>query len=283
MTAAGLKTVTFNLFHDYPRCRHAERRLAIVEDALAEEAPDFVLLQEVPVSVLYGDFGRCLVDGLRARGISYELHYAAANGSLARGEVFEEGSAILSRHPIVETAVRELAADRPVERELHGHRFVEHRIAVSATVRLAGEELTLVGTHLTDAGSDPRRAQVEDLLRFVESQANGRPVILGGDFNARPDAGEIALLAAHGLVDLGDPGPTNDPEDRDLESARETASQRIDYLFAGGEEAPRPHAARLFLASPVEVAPGRWLWASDHNGIVAETLSASPRSPRRSR
>ncbi|MGH7823410.1 MAG: endonuclease/exonuclease/phosphatase family protein [Candidatus Binatia bacterium] len=281
MKPIELKAVTFNVFHDYPRCRHVEPRLAILEDALAAEAPDVVILQEASASLLYGHLVERLVSRLRSRGLGYDFHYAAANGSLARGEAFEEGSAILSRAPIRDAAVRRLAEDHPVEREYQGYRFVEYRIALAATIAFReGVELEVVGAHVTDATSPPgepsaRRRQVEDLATFVAARSAGRrPAVVGGDFNAVPESPEIGWLRARGLLDVcaaAEPGPTNDPDDRDLESPRDTARHRIDHLFVlPGPARFEVRATRLFLASPVEVEPGRRLWASDHNGVLAE-------------
>jgi len=278
--AVDFQAVTFNLFHDYPQCRHIDRRLALLEAELARTAPEVVFLQEASVSLLYGHLAERLVDGLRQHDLRYDLHYAPANGSIARGEVFEEGSAILSRWPITDAAVRELAAGRRIEREYQGYRFVERRIAIAATLRIEdGVEIEAVGAHVTDAPAEgevrPRQWQIEDLERFVAERGVKRErVIVGGDFNARPEAEEIAWLRERGFVDVceaSDPGATNDPDDRDLESPNDSSRHRIDYLFVGpGRRSWGVRATRLFLARPAEVEPGRYLWASDHNGISAD-------------
>lgn len=276
----GIKAVTFNAFHDYPACRHIEQRLAILEEGLAHEAPDITILQEVSASTLYGHLPQRLVDGLGSHGLRYELFYAPANGSLEEGGAFEEGSAILSRWPIRDVAVRRLAPERPIEREYQGYRYLEYRIAITARIEVErGVLLDVFGAHLTDFTGEEttpyRRLQLEDLERFVaERSAGNLPPLLGGDFNAAPDSPEIRWLRAAGFLDvcaLSDPGFTNDPADRDLESAEDTARHRIDYLFVGpGHENSEVHGIRLFLARPKEIEPGRHLWASDHNGILAE-------------
>lgn len=276
-----IKALTFNVFHDYPLCRHIDHRLAILEDELAAEAPDVALLQEVSVSRTHGHLPERLVEGLRNRGLEYGLAYAPANGSVAEGGNFEEGSAILSRWPIAETKVRRLAADHVLKRESHGYSYEEYRIAVRATVVIEpGLSIDVFGAHVTDVapgdGVSPRRLQIEDLARFVAERPSHRvPAIVGGDFNARPEAEEIAWLRRNGFYDLctgREPGHTNDANDRDLEHPIDTANQRIDYLFVADAEESQLQvgAARLFLAKPAEVAPGRVLWASDHSGILAE-------------
>ena len=282
--AFALRALTFNAFHGYPLCAHLEKRLEILARALAAEAPDLALLQEVSVSKLYGHLPARLVDALKAEGLEYHLAYSPANGSIEGGGVFEEGSAVLSRWPIVEAEVRRLAASYPVWREHHGYEYEEFRIALRASVEIRpGIRIDVIATHITDAGprddTSPRALQLADLARFVaERPHREHPAIIGGDFNARPEDDEIASLRKRGFVDVcegRDPGPTNDCNDRDLENPRDTANQRIDYLFAaGGEIAVRD--VRLFLHQAVEIEPGRFLWASDHSGIVADIEIQGP-------
>jgi endonuclease/exonuclease/phosphatase family metal-dependent hydrolase len=276
-----LRVVTFNVFHDYPLLRHVEARFALLEAGLALEAPDVVLLQEISVSEAHGHLPNRLVAALRSRGLEYEMVYAAANGSVGDGGSFEEGGAILARHPIAASAVHRLAADRPVVRELHGYRFVEHRVAIRGTILVPdGGLLDVFGVHLTDAsptdGRVPRREQVEDFERFVaERPAAGRPTIVAGDFNAAPDADEIGWLASRGFRDLcaaEGAQATNDRHDRDLETRRDTSDQRIDYVFAlaPADAEVRVVDARLFLAAAASTDEGGWLWASDHNGVLVD-------------
>lgn len=283
MRSRGLrfKAMTFNLFHDYPLCRHIERRLAMLENELAIQAPDVALLQEVSASRSHGHLAERLVAGLRTRGLEYRLAYAPANGSVADGGNFEEGSAILSRWPIAESQVRRLAADYVLKRESHGYSYEEYRIALRATVVIeSGLTIDVFGAHVTDVAPgdlvSPRRLQIEDLARFVaERPSRDFPAIVGGDFNARPETEEITWLRQNGFHDLCvgfEPGNTNDANDRDLEHPEDTANQRIDYLFLADAERGQFNvdSVRLSLAKPTEVEPGRFLWASDHSGILAE-------------
>ncbi|MGH7803586.1 MAG: endonuclease/exonuclease/phosphatase family protein, partial [Candidatus Binatia bacterium] len=266
--------------HDYPLLRHVEARFRLLVDALAAETPDVAFLQEISISEAHGHLPNRLVAALRDRRLDYEIAYAPANGSVADGGNFEEGSAILSRHPLTGCGVRRLAADRPVIRELHGYRFVEHRIALRATIQAPdGGPLDVFGIHLTDAppvdGRAPRREQIEDFERFVaERPSRARPAIVAGDFNASPEAEEIRWLASRGLEDLGasHAAATNDRNDRDLEARADTSDHRIDYVFglAAGETTVAPREARSFLAAAAPTETGGWLWASDHNGVVVD-------------
>jgi endonuclease/exonuclease/phosphatase family metal-dependent hydrolase len=283
-----LKVATFNAYHGYPRCPHIESRLSLTERGIEEAAPDVLFLQEMSVSPLYGHLTERLVAGLRARGLAYFTVYEPANGSVKEGGAFEEGSAILSRWPIVDAAARRLAAWHPIRRDYHGYEYEEVRIALRATIEVAPRlRLDAFGAHITDVAPteavSPRRLQVEDLAAFVaERPSRPMPAIVGGDFNALPDAGELRWLRERGFHDLCagcDPGPTNDRSDRDLEDPADTANQRIDHLFVVSD-AVRVHSARRFLDAAFEVEAGRYLWASDHSGIVADVEVALDRAPR---
>jgi endonuclease/exonuclease/phosphatase family metal-dependent hydrolase len=273
-----LRVVTFNAYHGYPLCAHIERRFELLREELSAHAPDIVLLQEISVSTLYGHLPARLVDGLRGAGRDYHLAYSPANGSVADGGAFEEGSAILSRWPIVESEARRLAANHPVWRNHHGYEYVEHRIALHTALEIApGMRLDVYGTHISDVevrdGVNARALQIEDLARFVDERPTPRlPAIVGGDFNAAPDAPEITRARNAGFYDVcegREPGPTNDRDDRDLDDPRDTANQRIDYLFTVGEGVA-VRSVGLFLDSAVEIEAGRFLWCSDHSGIEAE-------------
>jgi endonuclease/exonuclease/phosphatase family metal-dependent hydrolase len=278
MAGITLRALTFNAYHGYPLCAHIEERLELVAGALAREAPDIAILQEISVSKLYGHLPARLVDLLKSAGLEYHVAYSPANGSIEAGGVFEEGSAILSNRPIAAAEVRRLASSHPVWRNHHGYEYEEFRIAIRAAVEIApGIHIDVFGTHITDAnagdGASPRTLQIADLAKFVDERPHrDLPAIVGGDFNARPDSEEIGALRAAGFIDACDGcevGPTNDCDDRDLEDPRDTANQRIDYLFIVGGTA-EARGVRLFLDRAVEIEPGRFLWASDHSGIVAD-------------
>ena len=293
-TTRRFKVVTYNVYHGYPRCHQIETRLGLLERELAAESPDVVILQEMSNSELYGHLAERLVDGLRGRGLTYSMIYEPANGSLRDAGVFEEGSAILSRWPITGSECRRLAAAHEVRREYHGFEYQEFRIALRATLEIGPEvALDVFGAHITDAepqsATSPRRLQIEDLAAFVtERPSHALPAIIGGDFNAAPESSEIAWLRRSGFYDLcaeSEPGPTNDRNDRDLENPVDTADQRVDYLFVAPRQSPgeqalrqaqgerrdvRVLAVRRFLDRAFELEPGRFLWVSDHSGILAE-------------
>lgn len=283
-----LKLLTFNVCHDYPEQRYALWRRRLLVDALAAEAADVVLLQEVFISRAHGDWMRGLVDDLRQKGLHYELFYAAANGSFAENGEFEEGSAILSRHPIRDAEARVLAPWHEVRRRWDDYEYVERRIALRATIAVEGAELDVFGAHVTDfpsAGHEPsaRRIQIEDLRSFVASRRmHAVPALVGGDLNAEPDTDDIRWLCEQGFLDLCGHLPTvrtSDSRGRDFESPRDESDRQIDYLFVADapERGVLIHDARVVLGAPAEVEPGRFLWASDHNGLLADVTLSEPR------
>jgi endonuclease/exonuclease/phosphatase family metal-dependent hydrolase len=225
-----------------------ERQAAVIE----AQRPDVVALQEVDVHWSarsdYTDEASWLARRLGMRvffGAIYSLP-PERPGAPPR----EYGLAILSRFPI-------LAAEN------HKITRVSTQVPDPApglvpgfpeiVIRVRGVLVHVYDTHL-DFRADPavRRAQVADMLAIM----NERPgaTILAGDFNATPDAAELAPLWA----ELGDvmtrPGRVDIPT-----YPANAPRQRIDYVTAA------PDIGVL----------GRWVpdtVASDHRPVVADLL-----------
>jgi len=127
-----------------------------------------------------------------------------------------------------------------------------------------------------DSLGDWRRTHLTD---EVSPKLAGKEVILMGDFNARSDAEEIAVLKKAGFRDafaeVGDPpgytwdGTVNGniqlqkrvfPEDFWLEPKQ----QRIDYIFFRGSGL-QVKAGEVVLNRPIQ-----GLYPSDHFGVLAD-------------
>jgi endonuclease/exonuclease/phosphatase family metal-dependent hydrolase len=139
----------------------------------------------------------------------------------------------------------------------------------SVDVELPGAALRFVTTHLEVATTPPaaqaQLAQAEELLEGPA--ATELPVVLTGDFNARPGGAGYERLRAGGFDDAwtranpeGPDGhtcchapPLDDPSDR--------LRIRIDLVLTRGPIA----ATEAFVVG--EFGPG--LWSSDHAGVVA--------------
>ncbi|MFD4985973.1 endonuclease/exonuclease/phosphatase family protein [Streptomyces sp. NPDC058374] len=160
----------------------------------------------------------------------------------------EFGVAVLSRHPVLRTRNHEITrlstqGDTPLPEP--GPGFLQ------ATLSVRGVPVDVYATHL-DYRPDPavRAAQVADMLRVMDRPCPGRcPAhLLLGDFNARPDAPELAPLWR--TLRDADPGAPTFPAS--------APDRRIDYVAVG---------AGLEIRS-ARVAPTGT--ASDHLPLVAD-------------
>lgn len=281
--------LTFNLFSDLPAFRHLDRRLEIIAGAIAAERPGVVALQEIVRAPACGDMGRKLCDlvNQHCNAAEYHLHYAPADG-LGEGEwKFDEGIALMSRHQRAPREVAVLKYESQVKIATsvgtQQYRLPDDRVAMHIRYVVGpGVEVDAYVTHLTDrneqsGGEAIRLLQARELLDWVNRTSHpGNPVLIGGDFNDIPESDTIRTLTASGFIDLhaaagSEPGYTNDRNDLDLEAPQAGPNQRIDYVFF------RPARGRtftiqsvgLFLDRPSAEPGGRWLWASDHFGVLA--------------
>jgi endonuclease/exonuclease/phosphatase family metal-dependent hydrolase len=233
---------TLNIWHDQ---EDWQARLGIVRDALRALEPDVVFLQEVIQKEAVPNQAALLAESL---GCSYVFVSVDPPDAPKR-----YGNAILTRHPIVATHEIEL---EPLD---------DYRVAAHVRLDVEGRTIDAYVTHLhhTPEGSAIRAQQVSHLLRFIDETRGRGALLLGGDFNAAPDAPELqpirerwtdAYAAVH-LEQVGVPITTLNP-------AKGHAPRRIDFIFV--EPGPlRPVSAAVFLDAPA--ASG--LWASDHFGV----------------
>jgi endonuclease/exonuclease/phosphatase family metal-dependent hydrolase len=248
-----------------------DERLGLLEQALAADPPDILILQEASTSGRHGS----VVDTLRNRlngdpalhGSTYNSAQLMGNGSTLVG--FFEGSAILSRFRIVSAEGLSFASQAflPPER----------RVALRVSIAGAEGPVSVVGTHLTNTdarrGADlVRTLQARELAAWMGAGPPARAVVLGGDFNSVPGSPTIAALLAAGGLDLwaafgagdgrtGLNGTVRDPSDR--------AVERIDYLFTFGVPEDARATVTSFLPGPGTNSGGSALWASDHIGVRA--------------
>jgi endonuclease/exonuclease/phosphatase family metal-dependent hydrolase len=248
-TPAGaemLRVVTYNIHagHD----AHGEPsmdRLAALIDSLGA---DVVLLQEVD----RGTARSGEVDQLQVLAEATGMH-----GFFAKAIDFdggEYGNALLSRHPLRETAAIPLPVEVPEEL---ADRYYEARVLLHAVVETPAGPVHVLNTHL-DHHADPvfRHPQFFRMLAHLAAAVPpGAPVILGGDLNAEPDAAEIRALRLElrdAWAECGEgPGFTFRADD---------PHRRIDYLWTRG-----------LACTAAEVVP---TLVSDHRPLVAELRPA---------
>lgn len=171
-----LRVLTYNIHHgegvderfDYDRLAGVIKKLE----------PDIVALQEV-------DFGTERASGVdQAKRLAKlcRMHYAFGQAMPHEGGQY--GEAILSRFPIEKTIVHPLPYDLDLE----------PRAAIEVVLRPAGiGSISFVGTHLCHKSNDLRVRQTQRLTQLFTSK-EGCPVILAGDFNARPGSEPMNVL-----------------------------------------------------------------------------------------
>jgi endonuclease/exonuclease/phosphatase family metal-dependent hydrolase len=174
-----VRLVTFNTHHGVGEDeRHDLPRLASV---LAALDADVICLQEVDRH--FGDRSEDVDQALLlSRALDMQLAWGPTIDEPRGGELpaRQYGNALLSRLPILISDVHPLPGGG------------EPRVALRTMVELDGGTLWVTATHLTTDSADERAAQVAALAALhTDDMAAG---VLVGDFNARPDAPELAVL-----------------------------------------------------------------------------------------
>jgi endonuclease/exonuclease/phosphatase family metal-dependent hydrolase len=179
------------------------------------------------------------------------------------------GLVLLSRLPIVASAVHTFAASSPLETYC--------RYLLWAELAWRGGNIHVFNTHLSWMPEDngTRLAQVQEILHYLEAKRDRQPVLLLGDLNAPPESREIRwLLESAKLVDTF---AAANPSECGFTWARKnhfTSQQqpnlpdrRIDYILAAGEDLVSGlSSCRLVFDTAGE--PG--IFPSDHFGVLAE-------------
>jgi len=210
---------TWNIAHGRdvpagPGDAHLRRKLLHeMAAAMIQDAPDLVLLQEVPVWA--GDLLRGATGMALTLAPSYGAHVpfahvplplavGAALGKalpdLARTQFEGQAQAVLYAPSLLLVSARTVPLNRP--RRLRG----EPRIAHMARLRhrAAGRELVVANVHADSNGADE---QVERAGYLLERYARGAPMILAGDFNTDARSRGVRSLVGRGFVeDSGEVG-----------------------------------------------------------------------------
>jgi endonuclease/exonuclease/phosphatase family metal-dependent hydrolase len=247
----------------------ADRQPAI-DATLQRLAPDVVCLQEV----FETRDGVRQAERIAAALGGYHSVYAAGLGLDLSAESF--GNAVLSRWPIRSHEVRRLPAPDGLD---------ELRVALRVDIDGPRGPIEVFCTHLNWRldQSAVRQDQVRALCEFVAETAERRtfPPVVGGDFNAEPDAEEIRLLTGlaavpvlgHVFLDAwrtaGDGGAGYTWSNANPFAAVDCEpDRRIDYVLVGY---PQDHGAGQVTSARVEATePVDGIHPSDHAAIYAE-------------
>jgi endonuclease/exonuclease/phosphatase family metal-dependent hydrolase len=283
---AGLPAAVAAIFNPDPplglvqRTDFARRAVALAGE-IAATGPDVIGIQEAAVwragEEVAADHLELLEAELERRGLRYRRAAVKENGSVALPSAtgilvgLADREALLVREELDVSNVQTGAFANALAMETAQGSFSLARGWIAADV--AG--VRCVTTHLEVASSAAaatvQRLQAQELVEGPA--ATVLPVVLLGDFNARPERATYAYLREAGFDDAwtqanpdGAPGftcchaePLDDPGD--------TLRARIDLILTRGLVATEALVVGEFDGG---------LWSSDHAGVVAELgLTAS--------
>jgi endonuclease/exonuclease/phosphatase family metal-dependent hydrolase len=233
---------TLNIWHDQ---QDWPARMALILDALRTLDPDVVFLQEVLEKEGLPNQAAALAESL---GCAFIFTSVDPPGAPRR-----YGNAILTRHRLVET------------HEVKLEPLNDYRVAAHVRLNADGRTVDAYVTHLhhTAEGASIRARQVLDLLAFIDSTHVRGAMVLGGDFNAAPDAPELRPIRERLIDTFAAVHPTSaDTPVTTLNPAKGHLPHRIDHIFAG------PGLLRAIASEVFLDAPGAGeVWASDHFGV----------------
>jgi endonuclease/exonuclease/phosphatase family metal-dependent hydrolase len=249
-SATRIRVLNLNVLHGFPEFETHEARFQRTVDEFQGIQADIIVLQEAWSTTEHGSMVERLA---KALGMNYV--FARANGS-RRLIGFEEGSAILSRYPIVSARRVVLAPREP---------FWENRIALLADVNLGGEVVTIAGVHLSTSIPDD---QAENLLTVLPAKGL---MLVAGDFNAEPDSGAVAHMEGAGFKRLT---PTEARVCFPSTLMGGMPAERIDHVFLSPESQKRWSTEKsVYVLTSIDLQPCDWrLPISDHNAIVVDLV-----------
>jgi endonuclease/exonuclease/phosphatase family metal-dependent hydrolase len=237
---------------------HFDRSLAQMVEVLRKIEPDVVFLQEVDFECTrshYQDQAAILARGAGLPYVAYAVSWRAnwvpfpywpPRDHYGR---MSSGGAILSRLPLEKHEVELLP--KPEENPFWYNLFYLFRYYQYAEIRLGGETIPLVNTHLEAFRPQNRQAQAT-YLAGVLSSIEDRHLLFGGDLNAPPEEATlrskypdepqtshlgdrtVALLRA--VEDLHDTVPADAFSKKESEwhtFPSHDPNRKLDYLFHG--------------------------------------------------
>lgn len=175
-------------------------------DLILKHNPDVVALQEVDYNVSRSGSKDLLTEIASLTGM-FPLFAKAIE--IGGGEY---GVAVLSKYPVIASQIEQLPFPSGTK---------EQRVALVSEIMFPADfKLRFVSTHL-DHSSDAVRTEMVRELNTTNIVSGNNPVLLGGDFNARPSDNAIAV----GMMkwkQIGDNTNTY-PADKPV--------SKIDYIF----------------------------------------------------
>jgi endonuclease/exonuclease/phosphatase family metal-dependent hydrolase len=211
-----LLTMTFNACGNV--CRHGEVRTTAANIAYQVRARNvsILMLQELCYSQFLGVRSRLAPYGYHAAFAAQTRGGHCDDRDKAHGKGF--GVALVAKGKLGGVAVHRLPSPSAIN--------PEHRVALSASVRLSGRTLLAVTTHTAPSGPN-LVAQMASIDRWLWPLAATRPVLFGGDLNSMPNSPALDdFYASFHEANGGRTGTLN---------TFITYPRKIDYLFASND------------------------------------------------
>lgn len=213
-----------------------EAKLETLIETISQHDYDVIALQEVnqlidspPVGdteIHVDNFARVITERLTARGHRYTYHWRIAHIGY---DTYEEGVALLTKHPVIETAVIPLT-------DTTDRRDWKTRVALKVTLQYNDSVVDCLSTHhgFWDDLDEPSKRQFDRLMAALNPS---RPTFILGDFNTEADVRNEGYdyVMNQGLYDTytlakdKDNGITVPGAIDGWKQAAE--SKRIDYIF----------------------------------------------------
>lgn len=210
-----MTVMTYNIQSGRNLAQDRDIRHAI--STIRKESPDILSLNEVQHCTAFCPDGRC-----QAQAVAEALGYPYFRfGRSIDYEGGEYGNALLSRYPILESAVFPIP-DIPEEQR---DSWFEPRTHLFCRLDLGGREMIALTSHYGLSDGEIQNAVQETLRLAVERNL---PLIFMGDLNAQPDSPLLAPL--FGIFSDSAAGM----ESSALTYPSDTPSEKIDYIFHRG-------------------------------------------------
>lgn len=264
---AGLKVLTLNL-HCYQESDQDGKFNEIVR-AIREIDIDIICLQEVGEEWQDGkgnwqsNGAGIIQDRLRQYGRSYHLYTDWSHIGFDR---FREGSAILSRYPLVQRDAAYVSAETDIH-SIHARKVVMGRIDVPGV-----GPINVFSVHLS-WWQDGFWPQFETLGRWADgaTSAGVAATLLCGDFNTKAGSRGYMLIAdgkvyEDQFLQIASPAVFAGVFRKSLPGREEWLADdnRIDYIFANINSKLKPTSARVLFSG------GDYRRVSDHPGYLVE-------------
>lgn len=264
---AGLKVLTLNL-HCYQESEQDDKFNEIVR-AIREVDIDIICLQEVGEEWQDGrgnwpsNGAGIIQDRLHRHGRSYHLYTDWSHIGFDR---FREGSAILSRYPLVQRDAAYVSAETDIH-SIHARKVVMARIDVPGV-----GPVHVFSVHLS-WWQDGFRPQFEKLRQWADGveSAGVAATLLCGDFNTRAGSRGYMLIAGDKVYEdqflqIASPAVFARVFRTTVPGREEwlAGDNRIDYIFAKKNSKLKPTSARVLFSG------GDYRRVSDHPGYLVE-------------